>query len=226
MKRTISIVGVILLVAALGSLALAGPGTTKKAGQSQSQATSKSKGGESQKGGLPALEDRVEKLEGEVALLNSEVAALQTAVSALQSAVSALQSAVSTLQTAVSTLQSTVSSLQTTVGTLVTSVTDLKGQNNWAVVNSSGTVVRHSGSSSVTATKLSTGVYEVTFSKDVTACASVSTIGDAGHVALSPGQITVAGDVDGDNPNDVQVQTFDKTGTPADSGFHLYVSCP
>ncbi len=195
MKKIISMTAVILLVAALGLSAAGKKATT-----------------ESQKGGLPALEDRVEKLEGQVALLNSEVAALQTAVTALQSAVSALQSAVSSLQTAVATIQ--------------TAVTDLQGQNNWAVVNSSGTVVRHSGTSSITATKLSTGVYEVTFTKNVSGCAYVATIGDTGHMAPSPGQITVSGDVDGDNPNDVQVQTFDKTGTPADAAFQLYVSCP
>ncbi len=209
MKRTVSLVCVILLVAALGSVSLAGP--KNKGGTSKNN-------GESQAGGLPALEDRVQKLEGEVNLLNTEVTALQTAVITLQSAVTSIQNAVSALQSSVSTLQSSVVTLQT-------SVTDLQGQNNWAVVNSSGSVVRRSGSASITATKLGTGVYEVTFNKDVSGCAYVATIGDAGHVAPSPGQITVAGDVDGDNPNDVQVQTFDKTGTSADSGFHLYVSC-
>jgi hypothetical protein len=213
MKRAISIAGVILLAAAFGLSALA------VANSKTTLSNSKSGSAESQKGGLPALEDRVDKLEGEVALLNSEVAALQTAVAALQSAVSALQSAVSALQSAVSTLQSTVA-------TLVTAVTDLQGQNNWAVVNSSGHVVRHSGTSAVTAAKQGTGVYEVTFAKDVSGCAYVATIGDTGQVAPSPGQITVSGDVDGSNPNDVQVQTFDKTGTAADSAFHLYVSCP
>ncbi len=201
MKRVVSVTGVILVAAALGLSALgAGKGAAPKAPA------------ESQKGGLPALENRVEKLEGQVALLNSEVAALQTAVSALQTAVSALQSAVSTLQSTVATIQ--------------TAVADLRGQNNWAVVNSSGTVVRHSGSSAVSATKMGTGVYEVTFAKDVSGCAYVATIGDVGHVAPSPGQITVSGDVDGGNPNDVQVQTFDKTGTAADASFHVYVSCP
>jgi hypothetical protein len=204
MKRAISIAGVILLAAALSSPALA-------AGKKSST--------ESQKGGLPTLEDRVEKLEGEVALLNSEVAALQVAVSALQSAVAALQSAVSSLQTAVSSLQSAVRTLQTAVG-------DLQGQNNWAVVSSTGTVVRHSGSTPITAAKSATGVYEVTFHKDVSGCAYVATIGDTAHAAPGPGQITVSGDVDGGNPDDVQVQTFDKTGTAADSSFHLYVSCP
>jgi uncharacterized coiled-coil protein SlyX len=204
MKRAISIAGMILLAAALSLPALA---------------VSKKGGGEPQKGGLPTLEDRVEKLEGEVALLNSEVAALQSAVAALQSAVSALQTAVAALQTAVSSLQHAVATLQTAVA-------DLQGQNNWAVVSSTGTVVRHSGSTPLTAAKLGTGVYEVTFGKDVSGCAYVATIGDTAHAASGPGQISVSGDVDGGNPDDVQVATFDKTGTAADSSFHLYVSCP
>ena len=192
MKRAISIAGVILLVAALSSLAPA-TGNSQKSGR------------ESQKGGLPALEDRVERLEAKVALLISQVAALKSAVTALQSAVAGLQS---------------------TVGTLQTAVTDLQGQNNWAVVSSTGTVVRHSGSALVTATKLGTGVYEVTFSKDVSGCAYVATIGDTARAAPGPGQISVSGDVDGGNPNDVQVRTFDKTGAAADSPFHVYASCP
>lgn len=194
MKRVVTITGVILLAAVFGLSALeAGQGRTKQAPP------------ESQKGGLPGLEDRVEKLEHEVAILNSEVATLQTAVS--------------TLQMTVSTLQNEVTALQNTVAMIPTTV-------DWAVVNSSGSVVRASGHAPVTATKMVAGVYEVTFAKDVSACAYVATIGDAGHLAASPGQITVSGDVDGGNPNDVQVQTFDKTGTAADASFHVYVSCP
>lgn len=199
MKRVITIAGVILLAAALSS-----PGPAAGNNQKGSR--------ESQKGGLPALEDRVEKLEAKVALLTSQVAALQSAVAALKSAVAGLQS--------------TVAGLQSAVGTLQTAVTDLQGQNNWAVVSSTGTVVRHSGSALVTAAKLGTGVYEVTFSKDVSGCAYVATIGDTARAAPGPGQISVSGDVDGGNPNDVQVRTFDKAGAAADSSFHLYASCP
>lgn len=208
MKRVVSITGVILLGAAFGFSALeAGQGNPKRAPA------------ESQKGGLPALEDRVEKLEGEVATLNSEVATLNSEVATLNSEVASLQTAVNTLQMSVSALQSAVTALQNTVAMIPTTV-------NWAVVNSSGSVVRASGNAPVTATRMGPGVYEVTFANDVSACAYVATIGDAGHVAPSPGQITVSGDVDGGNPNDVQVQTFDKTGTAADASFHVYVSCP
>ena len=188
MKTAITIMCVILLVAAFGSLALAGHKPN----------------GNSQQGGLPALAARVQKLESQVALLIPQVGSLQNALTALKNAVSALQSAVAGLGTAVANLQ---------------------GQNNSAVVSAAGALVRHSGSASA-AEKVGTGVYEVTFSKDVSGCAYIATIGDTANAAAGPGQISVSGDVDGDNPDDVQVQTFDKTGTAADSPFHLYVSCP
>jgi len=72
MKRSISIIGSILLATALTSPAWAkGP---KKGG-----------GGESQAGGLPALEDRVEADEALIATLQSQVAKLQSDITALQS---------------------------------------------------------------------------------------------------------------------------------------------
>jgi hypothetical protein len=132
-------------------------------------------GGESQKGGLPALEDRVDAAD----LL----------------------------------------------------ITDLQGQNNWAVIDgttvpATPTVVR-SNPSGVTVTLVSTGVYEVTFTKDVSACAYTATIGSAAHAAPTQGQISVSGDEDTDNVDDVFVHTFDVGGTvPTDNSFHLYVSCP
>lgn len=175
MRRTISIIGGILLAASMSSpgIALA----KHKGGGS---------GGESQAGGLPALEDRVDAL------------------------------------------QTQVDTLTTEVGTLTTEVTDLQGQNNWAVVSSSGSLVRSSGTvGSVTAAHVGTGQYEVTFSKDVSGCVYEATIGDTATAVPAQGQISVSGDTDTDNPNDVFVQTFDKTGgTATDSPFHLYVSCP
>ena len=135
-------------------------------------------GGESQKGGLPALEDRVEADEA--------------------------------------------------------LITDLQGQNNWAVIDgttvpATPTVVRSNPSSRVTVSLVSTGIYEVTFTKDVSACAYTATIGSATNTVPTPGEIFVSGDVDAPtaNPADVFVYTFDKSGTtPTDNSFHLYVSCP
>lgn len=126
------------------------------------------KGGESQKGGLPGLEDRVELDEG---------------------------------------------------------------QNNWAVIDgttvpATPTVVR-SNPAGVTVILVSTGVYEVTFTKDVSACAYTASIGSATNAPPVQGQISVSGDVDADSPNDVFVYTYDVLGaTPTDNSFHLYVSCP
>ena len=148
-------------------------------------------------GGLPALERRVEKLEHQVATLFKDVAILN----------------------------SVVSSLQDELATITKSVLNLKGQNNWAVVDSSANVVRHSGVN-VTAVKMGTGTYEVTFGrKDVTGCAYTATIGDVGTASAAPGFITVSGGVT-KTLSDVQVQTFDTSGVAADSAFHLNVSCP
>jgi len=137
----------------------------------------------------------------------------------------ALIGQVGSLQNDVATLKSVVSSLQSKVTTLGNSVLNLKGQNNWAVVDSSANVVRHSGVSQVTAVRMGKGTYDVTFSKkDVTGCAYTATIGDVGTAFVAPGFITVSGG--GKTVNDIGVQTFDKDGGPADSAFHLYVSCP
>jgi len=121
MKKALTALSVILLFMALG-LSLAG---------------------ESQKGGLPALEDRVEKLEHQMAALISKVGSLQHDVATLKSVVSSLQHDVATLKSLVSSFTN--------------SVLNLKGQNNWAVVDSSATVVRHSGASNVTASRWERG---------------------------------------------------------------------
>jgi hypothetical protein len=147
---------------------------------------------ESQKGGLPALEDRVEVDEGLIA----------------------------TLQTEVATLQSEVATLQTQVATLL-------GQSQFAVVASDGTLVRSSTGVAIDTHTASSGAYELTFSKDVSGCAYVATLGDTASGAPVAGEVSVSGDHDADsNPNDVFVQTSDSTGAAADASFHLYVNCP
>jgi len=160
MKQGIRIVGGILLAAALSSPAWAKH--TKPAGPP-----------ESQKGGLPALEDRVEADEA--------------------------------------------------------LITALQGQSNFAVVAADGTLVRSSsvpGPVTVEHTA-TTGIYEVNFGKDVSACAYEATVGDTAAAVPVQGQISVSGDVNAVSVDDVYVQTFDKTGvTPTDSPFHLTVTCP
>src|ERR1700734_1281919 len=132
MKRNISIIGSVLLAAALISPAWAKPG---KGGGG---------GGESQAGGLPALEDRVEADEALIATL--------------------------------------------------------QGQNNFALVSESATtctlLASNSGAGPVTATFVSNGVCEVTFSKDVSLCSSVASIVGAtgGEITVTSTTKTVTGD--------------------------------
>ncbi len=136
MKRSISIIGSILLAAALTS-----PAAWAKPGNGKGNSGG-SNGGESQAGGLPALEDRVEADEALIA----------------------------TLQTQVATLMSEVTALQGAVSTLNTEVADLEGQNNFALGDETLTtctlVSSHSVPGPVTATFVSVGVCEVDFNKE------------------------------------------------------------
>ena len=191
MKRSISIIGSILLAAALTSPAWAHPGKGKGNGNGGGGAGAGSGGGgESQAGGLPALEDRVDADE-------ALIATLQTQVSTLMSEVTALQGAVTTLQ----------------------------GQNNFAVVGESATtctlLASHSSAGPVTATFISNGVGQVTFSEDVALCSSVASIVGTppGEISVTPSTKTVAGD-------SVTVSTFIPAGTPSFSGFNLTTTCP
>ncbi len=182
MRRTFSIIAGAILVVTLGAPAWAHPGNGKGGGG----------GGESQAGGLPGLEDRVDAL------------------------------------------QSQVTTLQNDVNTLTGEVMDLQGQNNWAVVDSDGTVERNSGASgSVKATITGTGVYDVVFYTDgsqtivksVADCAYVATLGDTGSSPSPVGFIGVSSD--GTGGVLVQTSTPDTTAiAPTDESFHLYVSCP
>jgi hypothetical protein len=193
MKRSISIIGSILLAAALTSpAAWAKPGNGKGNGGGGGGG-----GGESQAGGLPALEDRVEADEALIATLQTQVATLVSEVTALQGAVSTLQ----------------------------TEVADLVGQNNFAVVGESATtctlLASHSSAGPVTATFISDGVCQVTFSKDVALCSSVASIvgTPSGEISVTPSTKTVTGD-------SVTVSTFIPAGTASFSGFNLTTTCP
>ena len=162
MKSSIGIFGGILLAATLNSPALA-------AGHGH--------GGESQAGGLPALEDRVDAAVADITTLQGQVA-------------------------------------------------DLLGQSNWAVVNgATGAVSRFSSSAgTVTGSRTSAGLYDVTFAKDVSGCAYVATLGDTGTGTPLVGFINVSSDAS--DVFSVVVQTFDSSAVAADGSFHLNVSCP
>jgi hypothetical protein len=167
-KKGLSIISGILLAVAVYTPALAaGHGHGKGPG-----------GGESQAGGLPALEDRVDAAVADITTLQGQVAALQ-------------------------------------------------GQSNWAVVDGATGAVSRSFSSAgtVTSSRTSAGLYDVTFAKDVSGCAYVATLGDTGTGTPLVGFINVSSD-SGD-VHSVVVQTFDTTGlVPTDGSFHLSVSCP
>jgi hypothetical protein len=190
MRQGIRILGTILLAIAVSSPAWAksnkGGGTDEK---------------ESQAGGLPALEDRVETDEATIATLVSEVATLTTDVTALQNAVTTLQSDVTALQTA---------------------VTDLQGQNNFAqgVETATTCTLGATSSSVVSAQFVSLGVCQVTFSKDVAGCSAVASIvgTTSGETAVSSTTKTATGD-------SWTVATF-AAGVAAASDFNLTVTCP
>jgi len=92
----------------------------------------------------------------------------------------------------------------------------------YAVVGADGTLAR--GSKVVSSTHISTGSYEVVFNHKVNKCAFTAAIGTTGAGSiLAPGEITVAGRAG--NTSGVFVHTMDRTGTAADSSFHLAVAC-
>ncbi len=154
--------------------------------------------------GFQALEDRVEADEALIATLQTQVSTLMSEVTALQGAVTVLQGDVTTLQGDVATLQ---------------------GQNNFAQVDETATTCTLVDSSSsagpVSATFVSDGECEVTFSKNVSACSSVASI-----VGTTGGEITVASATKAVTGDSVLVYTDIPAGTAAAADFNLTVTCP
>jgi hypothetical protein len=93
----------------------------------------------------------------------------------------------------------------------------------WAVVNSAGSLVRSVGGTS--ATRLSTGTYQVTFNSNMTKCAYVATPGDPGAGAVSGPIIATVASRAG-NANGLFIQTWDlSTNAVADAPFHVSTYC-
>jgi hypothetical protein len=91
-----------------------------------------------------------------------------------------------------------------------------------AVVDADGTLERGRGATGIV--HVNTGIYEVDFTKDVTACGYTATIGLSGDTGASdPGTVAVVGR--SGTPKGVYIQTFDKKGHPLDLGFHLILAC-
>ena len=96
------------------------------------------------------------------------------------------------------------------------------GVSGWAVVGSDGTLARKHNATKVDTN--GTGQYVVYFSSNIRRCAYTATIGLTGAGGVSdPGFVTVVGA--GVSVHAVYIETFDKTGTLADLGFHLIVTC-
>ena len=99
----------------------------------------------------------------------------------------------------------------------------------WAVIDRDATLVR--GRNVVRTTHLDTGTYEVFFTGDVSNGAFVATIGRPGIATEPPGEITVAlrccpgfgAFTPFDDNKGVWIQTFDSSGQPRDTSFHLIV---
>jgi hypothetical protein len=91
-----------------------------------------------------------------------------------------------------------------------------------AVVDANGALARGRGATGTVHNN--TGIYEVDFAKDVTACGYTAAIGLSTTTGGSdPGTVAVAGR--SGTPDGVYVQTFDRKGHAADLGFHLIVTC-
>jgi hypothetical protein len=95
---------------------------------------------------------------------------------------------------------------------------------NWAVVDSPGVLIRHS-SSVTSATRLSTGQYQVVLNKPVTGCAYVATLGHPSWTGMPDLGVVSTASRDG-NPNAVFVATRTVAGAFTDRPFHLQMQCP
>jgi hypothetical protein len=92
-----------------------------------------------------------------------------------------------------------------------------KSQVAWAVVSSSGALVR--GARATSASKLATGNYEVIFRRTVAQCAYQATVADS-TLGAEIGAEPRTGNAKG-----VFVTTWSSNGNPADKPFHLVVIC-
>ena len=108
---------------------------------------------------------------------------------------------------------------------LQTSVSGL-GSTSFAVVGADGSLARSNsaaGPVGVAPHTPTTGLYEVDFATDVSACAYSATLGDTGTATPPLGTVAVSSAL---TLGGVTVQTTDLTGAPTDEPFHLTVTCP
>ncbi len=90
----------------------------------------------------------------------------------------------------------------------------------YAVVPSYGGVLRGTAKGG-SHTSVGSGVYTVTFPRDVSQCAYTATIGTPDGSPPPAGTVSVTNNAQGD----VVAQTTDQAGNPKDLPFHLIVAC-
>jgi hypothetical protein len=94
-----------------------------------------------------------------------------------------------------------------------------------AVVENKGTNANFvRGTPGTTATRLGVGEVIVRFPRKVSQCTWVASVGHPGLAGLAPGGAGARGPNDED-PNSVEVITWDSTGVQTDADFHLIVLC-
>lgn len=92
-----------------------------------------------------------------------------------------------------------------------------------AVVTNNGTTATLSrGTPGATVSRVGTGDVKVTFPRDVSSCTWIATQGNPGNTFVPGLFATVRGDT---NADDVQVVTYNGTGSQTDANFHLLVAC-
>ena len=80
------------------------------------------------------------------------------------------------------------------------------------------------GKNTVSVTRLSTGTYDIRFSKPIGKCAWTATVGFGTFGGQTgPAEVTLAGRAG--TKNGIFLQTFNGTGVLTDEPFHLLISC-
>lgn len=92
-------------------------------------------------------------------------------------------------------------------------------RHHWAVVNANGKPAR--GRNVIRAKKLGTGIYEVSFTRDVRNGVYVATVGTGEISVARPGQISVS--PRWKDAHGVFIRTTNSSGVRADMAFHIIV---
>jgi hypothetical protein len=96
-------------------------------------------------------------------------------------------------------------------------------------VRADETGAMHQHSPGVTVQKLSTGLYQVSFTQNISQCAAVVSQGEASNNGFIPGTFYLAvvqsDPFNGGSPHEVNVYPTNSAGTPVDAGFDLILAC-